>query len=219
MMAPPAWRASTWRLRGFGQLWADVRGDQLLAVMVDWDWQVAPALVELLAAVARGAAAEGASGFPRRLIGALYERLVTAEAAREISGVSVAAVATGAHGTTVAWVGDVRVQVEGAGEVWSSTDHTIGNLAAREGVSLDDEPPEARELAKRIVTKTVGRLDPLKIEEQTIAWSPIRRVALCVAEVHLYKELDIPSWTLVARPGSFPIDDLLEAVLFEPAGR
>ena len=45
------------------------------------------------------------------------------------------------------------------------------------------------------------------------------RVALCVAEVHLYGELNIPGWTLVARPGSFPIDDLLEAALFEPAGR
>ena len=62
-------------------------------------------------------------------------------------------------------------------------------------------------------------MDPLKIEEQTIAWSPIRRVALCNADVHGYGELDIPSWTLEACPGSFPIDDLLEAALFEPAGR
>ena len=216
MTAPPAWRASTQRLRGFAQLWADVLGGELLAVMVDWDWQVAPALAELLAAAARGAAAEGASGFPRRLIGALYERLVTAEAARAINGVSVAAVATGARGTAVAWAGDVRVQVESAGEVWSSTDHTLANLAAREGVLLDDD---TRELAKRTVARMVGRVGALKIEEQTIASSPIRRVALCTADVHGYGELDIPSWTLEARPGTFPVDDLFEAALFEPAGR
>ena len=214
MTAPPAWRASTQRLRGFAQLWADVRGDQLLAVMVDWDRPVAPALAELLASAARGAAGEGAAGFPRRLIGALYERLVTAEAARAIDGVSVAAVATGARGTAVAWVGDVRAQVESAGEVWSSRDHTLGNLTAREGVVLGDD---SRELAKRTVAKMVGRVGALEIEEQTIASSPIRRVALCTGEMHGYGELDIPSWTLEARPATFPVDDLFEAALFEPA--
>jgi hypothetical protein len=214
MTAPPAWRASTQRLRGFAQLWADVRGDQLLAVMVDWDRPVAPALAELLASTARGAAGQGAARFPQRLIGALYDRLVSAEAAREIGGVSVAAVATNAQDTAVAWVGDVRAQVESAGEVWSSTDHTVGNLAAREGVLLDDLE---RELAKRTVAKVVGRLGALKIEEQTIASSPIRRLALCTADVHGYRELDIPSWTLEARPGTFPVDDLFEAALFEPA--